>query len=52
MAASGVNIEPVLCPKEPGIKSYTLPLCVVYLKWKGKATSVPSTAEIPNPITF
>ena len=48
MAASGVNIEPVLCPKEPGIKTCTLPLCVACLKGKGKVTSLPSTVEGPN----
>ena len=52
MGASGVDTEPILCPKEADIKSCTLPLCVACLKGKGKATSVPSTTESPNPSHF
>ena len=48
MVASGVDTEPIPCPKEPGIKTCTLPLCVACLKGKGKVTSLPSTVEGPN----
>ena len=52
MTASGVDIEPVLCLKEPGIKTCTIPLCVACLRGKGKATSLPSTTETPYPDHF
>ena len=42
MSASGVETEPILCPKEPGIISCSLPLCVFCLKGKARATSVSS----------
>ena len=50
MTVSGVETEPVLCPKELSIKTFTIPLCVACLG--GKATYFPSTYETPNPDHF
>ena len=47
-----MDTEPIVCLKDPGIKSCTMPLCVACLKWKGKVASVPSTTERPNPSHF
>ena len=52
MTVSGVETEPVLYPKELGIKTCTVSLSISCLGGKGRATSVPSATENPNPDHF
>ena len=52
MIDTGVDTDPVLCPKEPGISRYSLTLCTSYLRGKGRATSVKRTTELLNPEHF
>ena len=48
MSASGVKAKPILCLREPGIQTRSLPLCVSFLREKGRSTSVASTTGITN----
>jgi len=52
MTASGVDTEPVLRRKEPGISTCSLPLCSACLRGKGRATPVGSTKNLVNPDHF
>ena len=48
MTSVGVDTEPVLITKEPGIGTCSLPLCVSCLRRKSRSTSVKSTTETLN----
>ena len=48
MTASGVDTEPILKPKEPGTNTYSIPLCTVCFRGKGKATHVGNN-KMDNP---
>ena len=48
LSDSDVETEPILSPREPGIKTYYLPLFVSCLRGKERATSVASTTGITN----
>ena len=52
MTSIGVDTEPLLIPKDPGIATCSLPLCVSFLRGKGRVTSVKSTTETLNPEPF